>query len=121
MFECAVTERGAVRVRTPFMYPDGGIVDVFVEDRGGGCLLSDYGEALGWLRMQSFSDRLTAHQRGVIRDVCLTLGVDFTDGELTLNCDDVSAAGDAVHRLGQAVVRVSDIWFTLRTHAATTI
>ena len=101
LFDCAVTRRGAVRVRTPFMYPDGGIVDVFAEDRGSGCLLSDYGEALGWLRMQYFSDKLTTHQRSVVRDVCVTLGVDFVDGELTLACDDVSAVSDAVHRLGR--------------------
>ena len=36
LFECTSAPHGSVRVRTPFMYPDGDIVDVFVEQRGGG-------------------------------------------------------------------------------------
>ena len=30
LFACSSTGRGTVRVRTPFMYPDGDVVDVFV-------------------------------------------------------------------------------------------
>ena len=47
LFACAVAPRAAVRVRTPFMYPDGDIVDVFVEERGAEYVVTDYGEALG--------------------------------------------------------------------------
>lgn len=51
LFECSATERGAVRVRTPFLYPDGGVIDVFVGQRDAGFTVTDFGEALGWLRM----------------------------------------------------------------------
>ncbi|MCY4175099.1 MAG: DUF1828 domain-containing protein [Acidimicrobiaceae bacterium] len=121
LFECTLLPQGSVRVRTPFMYPDGDIVDLFVDERDGKHLVTDYGESLGWLQMQSPRDQLTSNQLRMIDDVCLTLGVELKRGQLTLQCTDASELGDVVHRLGQAAVRVSDIWFTLRTRAVTSV
>lgn len=121
LFECTSAPQGSVRVRTPFMYPDGDIVDVFVEERGGKLVVTDYGESLGWLQMQSVRDHLTANQHQMVEDVCLTLGVELVHGQLTLRCANVSALGDAIHRLGLAAVRVSDIWFTLRDRAVASV
>lgn len=121
LFECSSEPRGAVRVRTPLLYPDGGMVDVFVEERGTGYVVTDYGDALGWLRMQSASGKLSPKQRWMIDDVCLTLGVELDRGQLTLPCEDGSALSDAVHRGAQAVVRVSDVWFTFRTRTGESI
>ena len=111
LFDCSSTGRGAVRVRTPFMYPDGDIVDVFVESGIHGYCVTDYGEALGWLQLQGFSDALTSDQRNLIGDVCTTLGVGFDAGELNVKSSDETFLSDAVHRVGQASVRVCDLWF----------
>ena len=97
------------------------MVDVFVEERGTGYVVTDYGDALGWLRMQSASGKLSPKQRWMIGDVCLTLGVELDRGQLTLPCEDGSALSDAVHRGAQAVVRVSDVWFTFRTRTGESI
>ncbi len=121
LFECAVAPRGAIRVRTPLLYPDGGMVDVFVEERGAGYVVTDYGDALGWLRMQSAGGKLSPKQRWMIDDVCLTLGVELDRGQITLRCEDRSALSDAVHRGAQAVLRVSDVWFTFRTRPGESI
>ena len=121
LFECSPAPRGAVRVRTPFLYPDGDVIDVFVEDRGEEYLLTDYGEALGWLRGQSFGDEMTVSQTRMAQDVCLTLGVELGRGQLTLHGVDALALSDAVHRVGQAMVRVADIWFTFQPRAIKTI
>ena len=120
LFECTSAPHGSVRVRTPFMYPDGDIVDVFVEERGGESVVTDYGESLGWLQMQSVRDQLTGNQRQMVEDVCLTLGVELDRGQLTLRCANASALSDAIHRLGQAAVRVSDLWFTMRARSVET-
>ena len=121
LFECTSAPHGSVRVRTPFMYPDGDIVDVFVEERGGESVVTDYGESLGWLQMQSVRDQLTGNQRQMVDDVCLTLGVELDRGQLKLRCANASALSDAIHRLGQAAVRVSDIWFTIRSRAVASV
>ena len=63
------TQEG-VRVRTPLMYPDGGIVDVFVLDRDNGYIVTDFGDALSWLRMQSVNAQPSLQQNLMIKEIC---------------------------------------------------
>ena len=114
LFECSPSPMEGVRVRTPMMYPDGGIVDVFILERGEAYTMTDFGEALGWLQMQSVSRSLTNRQDALIGDVCRTLRVELFQGKLVLRNVKSEELGDAVIRLAQAVVRVSDVWFTMQ-------
>ena len=116
LFECLPTRREAVRVHTPLMYPDGGGVDVFVVERNGELIVTDHGDAVGWLGMQSVSDKLTAHQRSLIDDICRVQGVKIEGARLVARCDSLVTVADAIHRVALAAVRVSDISFTFRTH-----
>ncbi len=43
------------KVRTPFLYPDGGLVDVFVLECEEGFTVTDFGDALGWRWPHSLS------------------------------------------------------------------
>ena len=113
----ASTRGDVIRVRTPFWYPDGGVVDVFVKAREGGFSLTDFGEATGWLRNQSVSIKRSPKQQKLIQDVCLTQGVEFYKGQLMLRCNAPDAIAGHVIRLGQAIVRIADIWFTTRLRA----
>lgn len=110
-----------IRARTPFWYPDGDVIDIFVKERNGSFTLTDLGEALGWLRMQSLSDRRSPKQQKLVQDVCQTLGVELFKGQLMLRCPEASRLAECVVRLGQAIVRVSDIWFTTRTRAVESV
>ena len=114
LFECTAAPREGIRVRTPLMYPDGTIVDIFVLDRGGSYTLTDFGETLGWLRMQSVTDRRTPNQLRLVNDVCQTLGVEIFRGQLVLRECTLYELSEAIVRIAQAAVRVSDIWFTMR-------
>lgn len=117
LFECTSAPREGVRVRTPLMYPDGGMVDVFVVEQDGRCYVTDFGETLGWLRMQSASTRRSPKQTRLVEDICQTLGVKLQHGQLMLRTNGADGLGEAVLRLAQAAVRVSDLWFTFRTRA----
>ena len=121
LFECTAAPQEGVRVRTPLMYPDGGVVDVFVLERNGGCQVTDFGEALGWLRMQSVSVRRSPKQNRMVEDACQTLGVELHHGQILLRSDAPESLGAAVLRVAQAAVRVSDLWFTLRTRSVETV
>ena len=121
LFECALEPQGGVRVRTPLLYPDGGLVDVFVLERDGQHIVTDHGDALGWLRMQSASGKLSPKQRWMVDDVSLTVGVEVDQGQVRLLCEEPAALAEAVERVAQAVVRVSDVWFTFRTRSAESI
>ena len=114
LFECSPSPREGVRVRTPLLYPDGGIVDVFVLERANTYIITDFGEALGWLGMQSVSARLSPNQQSLIKDVCQTLRIDLRRGQLVLRSGRKDDIGECVLRVAQAVVRVSDLWFTFR-------
>lgn len=118
LFECRPAPRGSARVRTPLLYPDGGVVDVFVTESEGRYCVTDFGEALGWLRMQAPSARRRSpRQNRLIEDTCRTLGVELDRGQLVLRTGVEESIGEVVVLLAQAVVRVSDLWFTLRTSA----
>jgi hypothetical protein len=120
LFECSPAAQEGVRVRTPLLYPDGGVVDVFVLERNGRYIVTDFGDALGWLRMQSVSVRRSRKQQLLIDDVCQTLGIEFSSGQLTLRSGGDDELGETVLLLAQAVVRVSDLWFTLRARSVET-
>lgn len=121
LYECAPAPHGAVRVRTPLMYPDGGAVDVFVLERDAGYVITDHGDAIGWLGMQSSSVRLSKKQRSLVDDVCETQGLEFDRGRLVTRCDGIVPVADAIERVALGVVRVCDIWFTFRSHASESV
>ena len=113
LFRCSPAPQHGVRVRTPLLYPDGGVIDVFVATSEGRCTVSDRGEALGWLRTRSTSERRSPGKEQAVRDACQTLCVELRRGELVLRTQDGDAIGESVLRLAQAVARVSDRCFTL--------
>ncbi len=114
LFECSAAPLDSMRVRTPLLYPDGGLVDVFVLERDSGYQVTDYGETLAWLSTQTASGRRSNKQRGLVDDVCQTLGVELHRGQLRLRSHTLDGLGETVLRLAQAAVRVSDVWFTFR-------
>ena len=102
-------------------YPDGGFVDVFVAaGEAGRYLVTDFGDTLGWLRMNSTGSKLSPNQRAMIDDVALTLGVALDRGQLVIAGDGAPLA-DHVQRLAQAAVRVADISFTFRAQSTNAV
>jgi hypothetical protein len=57
----------------------------------------------------------------MIDDVCLTLGVELYKGMLLTRAKEPSLLADAIARVGQAAVRVSDVWLTFRNRAVETV
>lgn len=117
LFECTPAPMEGVRVRTPMMYPDGSVVDVFVLDRGGDHVVTDFGTTLSWLRTQSARGSITSKQQGMIEDVCRSIGVERHNGQLVLRCAEGESLADSLLLLSQAAVRVSDVWFTFPSYS----
>lgn len=120
LFSCAQVN-GYVRVRTPFLFPDGDVIDVFAREQGTTITLTDLGETLRWLRMQSVAQRRSPKQRQLIADTCLNHGVEFFKGMLMLRVSGREQISAALVSLAQACLRTADIWFTLRTRVIETI
>ena len=117
LFVCSPAPREGMRVRTPFLYPDGGIVDVFVLEQGNGYVVTDFGDALGWLGIQSVGRHHSPKQRMLIQDVCQTLRIEVIQDQLVLRSAESGTLGESVMRLAQAALRVSDLWFTFRSQS----
>ena len=117
LFVCSPAPQEGVRVRTPMLYPDGEVVDVFILERGSGYTVTDFGDALGWLWLQSISQRRSGRQEILVQDVCRTLRIELFHDQLVLRQVGEDTLGEAVVRVAQAVVRVSDLWFTFRSQS----
>ena len=109
------------RIRTPYLYPDGDIIDVFCKVEGDVVKVSDLAETTGWLRMQSASQRRSPKQTRLIEDACVTHGVEFYRGMLQARCHRADDLAEAVTRVAQAALRISDLWFTFRTQSVQAI
>ncbi len=120
LFVCSPAPKEGVRVRTPLLYPDGGVVDVFVLEQANRYTVTDFGDALGWLGLQSVSRRRSSKQEMLVKDVCATLRIELSQDQLVLRLVRRDQLGEAVLRVAQAVIRVSDLWFTMRSQSLQT-
>lgn len=109
------------RIRTPYLYPDGDVIDLFCRAEGDTVTVSDLAETTGWLRMQSAALWRSAKQKLLIEGACLTHGVEFYSGMLQARCRPGEELAQVVTRVAQAAIRVSDLWFTFRAQGVQTI
>jgi hypothetical protein len=117
LFSCS-TVNDYIRIRTPFLYPDGDVIDIYLKEKQEGqYILTDLGETLRWLRMQTVSPKRSEKQETLIEDTLLTHGVERYKGMLLLRLQGKENLASAVTQLSQAAFRVSDIWFTFKTRA----
>ncbi len=117
LFTCS-TVNDYIRIRTPLLYPDGDVIDIYLKEKEEGkYILTDLGETLRWLRMQTVSPKRSEKQEMLIEDTLLTYGVERYRGMLLLRLQGKENLASAVTNLSQAAFRISDIWFTFKTRA----
>ncbi len=109
------------RIRTPYLYPDGDNIDIFCKMKDDIVVASDLGETTRWLRMQTVSPKRSPKQKALIEDVCQTHGVELYRGMLMARCRPEDVLSSVVIRVAQAALRVSDLWFTMRTRSVESI
>ena len=112
-FESEPMPDGSIAVLTPFVCNDGTTPYIFVSERdGGGYVLSDGCEMLGGLSQRTGCRELSSEQRGALAAICReTPGLELKRGELKMRCECPQELAGVVLRLGQAMLRVSDLWF----------
>ncbi len=109
------------RIRTPYLYPDGDNIDIFIKKDGDIFIASDLGETTRWLRMQTISKKRSPKQQTLIEDACQTHGIEFFRGMLIVRCRKEDSLSSIVFRLTQTALRVSDLWFTMRTRSVESV
>lgn len=103
-----------LRLETPFRYPDGGTVELFVEEQAGKLVVSDLGEAFRFLEKGGLDPlRSPARQRAI--DLAAKLaGATLDEGVLEVRLQTETDLVSAVMRLGQALTRVVDLSLLVR-------
>lgn len=67
-FDCSEVN-GFIRIRTPYLYPDGDVIDLFYKTQGEQRILTDLGETLRWLMTQTATQHLSKKQEQAIQDI----------------------------------------------------
>lgn len=121
---CDVVRSGALRIATPFVYPNGERIDVFIEqeaDLAGELRLSDYGQTLGFLAEMGIKAWGTKRRADLIRSICESLDVSQVGDRLLIRipASERHRIPAAIARLAQACIRASDLLFTARMSATT--
>jgi hypothetical protein len=116
----AKESNGYLRIRTPFLYPDGDVIDLFIKESNGVNTITDLGETARWLRMQSLSPKRSPKQNKLLEDVCLNHGLEFYRGMFLARAKSEKEFAPVFMRVAQGVLRASDLWFTMRTRSVET-
>jgi hypothetical protein len=126
---CDTIKNGAIRIQTPFFYPDGSSIDLFLDDQPGNLIdpedtytLSDLGQTASYLLNQQIT--YTERRKQILEDICRTLSVGASEGVLRVFIEKASFAesiSDAINRLGQACVRASDLEFIQRSNSGVSL
>jgi hypothetical protein len=104
-----------VKIRTPYVYPDGDVIELFFRETPSGALLTDFGETLRWLDGQTMAQSRTKRHMALIHDVCANHRVTFDKGHVFVPVLKPELIADAITRLAQASIRIADLSFTFRT------
>jgi hypothetical protein len=122
--DCDVVNSGALRIATPFNYPNGSQVDLFLECSNNlfpQYVLSDYGLTANYLLDMHIRAWGTSKRRQLIQDICETLEVNMDAGVFQIPLgQDMASLSSAIVRLAQACIRVSDLSCTQRLLSSVT-
>lgn len=109
--ECDVVRNGALRLSTPFQYPNGEYIDLFLQRSGlfDMYTLSDFGQTSLYLKdAQAKLDAI--RKTSLVEDICGQFRVHFTDEGLSvdLGFEPPTDLSDPILRLVQACMRVAE-------------
>jgi len=119
LFEC-VEEDGRLTIVTPMEYPDGDLIELYLVEEPEGLVLTDLAETLAILASYNLDVKRSPKRFKVFQTVLKAQDVHYFEGSLRIPIISLEDVVPALLRLAQAVLRVSDLLFTLRFGAGTT-
>ena len=109
LYTCETGLPGGTLVRTPFQLSNGHLVSLFIVERDGRYLVTDYGEADGFLFLSGGPEEYDESTLARINDLIRPLDVTRRRGQLEAWCDDPAQLPWSVHLVAQAVVLVASL------------
>jgi hypothetical protein len=116
--ECDVIGNGALRMSVPFQNTDGSNIDLFLKKEDNGkWILSDLGNTTAYLLDMHVKPWTTKNRLQIIADICTSLGIAQNQGQFQTVLSEaelIAKLPQAIVRLSQACIRISDLAFTRR-------
>lgn len=97
-----------IRISTTFSLPDGTLVDLFFKEKENLYILTDLGETLGWLYLQTDSYGISRDQELAIKRIAVQNKAIFQDGMLVIKFEEISKLSENIFGLLQIIIRVTD-------------
>lgn len=116
-----VIRNGMVRLATPFQYPNGAGIDLFLgaqPEHVDKLTLTDLGQTTGWLLDLNLKLWTTERRKQLVADICQSLEVSQEGGQFQLILSDLKQLPEAMVRLSHACLRVADLALTQRLRIA---
>lgn len=113
LFNC--THHGSfLSISTPFSYPDGDDIELFLENRTDYLLLTDMGETLRYLDTYLLDITSTNKRKMIINDVVKSNNLLFNKGIIYAIVKNENRILDAIFNMSQAIIRISDVLYTMK-------
>lgn len=112
---------GYTRIRTPYLYPDGDVIDLFYKVSQGQPIVSDLGETMRWLLSQTTAEVLSTKQEQALQDILLTHDVERYRGAFVVRVSGDESLSSAIMRLAQVAIAVGNLWFLFRTRVVSSL
>lgn len=104
-----------IRISTPFVLSDGSLIDLFLKEKEQFYVLTDLGETFGKLYLQTLDDGIPKKQEISIQNILVTHEIELRDGMLITYVNKGANIAEAVFRLSQAIIRVTDTYSIVNT------
>mgnify|MGYP001199820485 FL=1 len=105
---------GFLSITTPFSYPDGDDIELFLDNRNGDLILSDMGETLRYLDTYLLDVTSTKKKKSIIQDVIKSNNLLFNQGSIYAIIKNQQRILDAIFNMSQAIIRITDLLYTMK-------
>lgn len=117
--DCTVLTNGTLRLATPFRYPNGSLIDLFIYSEPvlfPHHVISDLGQTAIYLRNLHIDLDSTKKRRQLLEDVCESLNIQKHNSQFIVTLDEggPEAIPEKMVQLAQACIRISDLSFMQR-------
>lgn len=109
LYDCEDGPNGSITIETPFIFPNGDLLDLSVEQTSDGFVVSDLGETCGWLFRTSGIDNLTPARHEKIHEIENGTGVQLWHGNLRYQCESSGDIALGVHSVAQAALQMAEL------------
>jgi hypothetical protein len=101
-------------ISTPFFYPDGDVLEVFLNERSGKIVLSDIGETLRFLSSYDLEVKNSTKRQRIIDNVTQLSNVKFFRGVFYKPISTIDEIPGAIFDLSQCIIRTCDLLYTIK-------